>query len=388
MALSKTQKNAERSGAAKGSTRSSDTAIAALHRRPTPPRRSLGWLPTITTLLCILATAATSSARFLAEDGACERVARAPSLVRDDPKTLPPRHSAVSRPVTDVRRLFEPGRGGKTALIRRSIAEENPVLVDTGAFEVQGDLWTPAAGDAPKPQGDECGPTLAISYDDERQGGAFELMQTCGGSRDRFFWIRYEDLERSCRCAVEVVGTPVSAKGLHTLAGSVRFEDSTGGNMPARREGKIHRLDRAYPSGSRFRVIVTSEGPAYVYAFAADASYRVHPLFPGDGATAHLPYRQSRFAIPGESDFLQLDDKPGTDYFCAIFSTRKLDIDAFVRRLEAASGDMTARLQTVARTDLVQDMQVIQDLAGGIKFTANGESANLATLVFQVTHVR
>jgi hypothetical protein len=83
----------------------------------------------------------------------------------------------------------------------------------------------------------------------------------------------------------------------------------------------------AYRSGTRFRYLLENQKPAYVYAFAADETGAAPTrIFPLEGVSPMLDYSENVIAFPGEFDWIQLDDQPGTDYLVVLYSKRALDI--------------------------------------------------------------
>jgi hypothetical protein len=341
---------------------------------------------TVVLLMVSLAGAAPRGAAGI-DGSVCESIPFAPVLISKDYASLPARHSARSVTVTGARRLLDEGALTITTVVKKSIAQGNPVLftTTTQAFETGGGLWALSGGKGTRAAG---GAMVAVGYDDAQHGGAFEVMTSGGADGDGFFWIRYEDFDRYCHCAVEVVGGDGSPANAGKLSGALRFEHASGVVMHAQRYGQVHRLQRAYPTGTRFRILVASNGPAYVYLFASDVTRKVYPIFPSDGATPHLAYQKNDIAIPGEAKYLQLDDRPGTDSFCALYSTKQLDFGRLVRQVEEAKGDFVTRVQTAIGEDLIPLNEIRYPSAGTITFTADRGEKSAAFLVVEMEHLR
>jgi hypothetical protein len=72
-----------------------------------------------------------------------------------------------------------------------------------------------------------------------------------------------------------------------------------------------------------------NNSPAYVYAFASDsAAGATTRIFPPEGISPVLDYRENTVAFPGEYSWIELDKVSGTDYLVVLFAKRELDIDA------------------------------------------------------------
>jgi len=330
------------------------------------------------------------------DEGLCASVPL--TLANRDYLIVPPRHKAGSFPVADVRRAFDTGERDKAKIVKKSIADENPVLflmLAPTSAEIEGGLWKPLPEGArrktvSRPENECRGSMIAVGYDDAKYGGAFEVMRSCGTDNraESFFWLRYEDFDRYCSCAVEVIGNRGATMKPVELSGALRFEDASGMVLPAQRQGRVHRLEGAYPSATRFRVIVTSNGPAYVYVFASDLSGKISPLFPMDGSSAYLASQENHVTIPDEKEYLHLDNRPGTDYFCALYSTRKLDFSTLIHQVEGKQGELLSRLEAVLGKDLVPESAVRYTAAGVVGFTTQSPDRSVVPVIIEIHHVK
>lgn len=125
-----------------------------------------------------------------------------------------------------------------------------------------------------------------------------------------------------------------------------------------------------------------------MYLFASDVTRKIYPLFPTEGGTPHLAYRKNDVATPGETKYLQLDDRPGTDSFCALYSTKKLDFGGLIRRVEEAKGDFVTRVQTALGDDLIPLDEIRYAAAGTIAFSGESPGRSAAFLVVEMEHLR
>ncbi len=293
----------------------------------------------------------------------------------------------------DVRRLFDKNDADRVTLVKQSLAEDNPIfctLNTLGVFDRAGGTWKPAdslIARLTSRKQDDCRGAILVGYDNARDGGAFEAMKSCRSSSndERFFWVRYADFERLCGCAVEIVGNRGADKS--PLAGSVRLEESSGMAMRLRGQGRLHQLERAYKSGTQFRVLVSSNGPAYVYVLASDLTGDIHPVFPPDGSSAYLAYRENRVAIPDATSYLRLDERPGTDYFVALYSTRKLDVPQLIHQMRGASGDLSSRLQAALAQDLMPEAAVQYTSSEEVALAATSADRAVVPVIVEIRHV-
>jgi hypothetical protein len=106
-----------------------------------------------------------------------------------------------------------------------------------------------------------------------------------------------------------------------------------------------YRMDRAYTEGTRFRLFLRNNEPAYVYAIAMDNTNQAVVLFPYKAnISPALNYKNNEVALPSEDKFIKMDNVRGTDIFCLLYAKEPLDIQAICRRLEQETGTFFQRL--------------------------------------------
>lgn len=190
-------------------------------------RRSAGVAIRLTLFTLVLVSAPLAAAELrppLLTAAACDTLPLAPPR-RLPAAGLPAQREAQAAPIGGVRRIVGAETTEKTMRVKQTIAErQRPVaflLGDQKAGQIVGDLWVPGSDPSPDDRGapgsDPCGETLvAVGYDDARYSGAFEVMRDCGkvAYEESAVWVRYEDFDRLCTCAVELV-----AGGASTPAG-------------------------------------------------------------------------------------------------------------------------------------------------------------------------
>jgi len=98
-------------------------------------------------------------------------------------------------------------------------------------------------------------------------------------------------------------------------------------------EKMTYNMLHSYPAGTMFNISFTSSQPVYVYILSTD-SHRspLTQLFPDPGVSALLDFK-SEVAVtipdPGDKNpYIGLDDTPGEDYMCVIYSKDPLDMNA------------------------------------------------------------
>jgi hypothetical protein len=392
-----------RQGSACGLKPSADASAGRVGSIPTA--LNSWWTALAGVALVLLSQAGSAGARTAAEpggvapqidDATCVNIPRAPTLIRSDYLAVPSSHQAKAFPVAEVRCLFDTAKLQTASLVKKSIAEDFPVLAawkPPGVSAVVGDVWK-AGTAAAHPAGaryDACGGNvIVVGYDDAKFGGAFEVMKSCGTAKDRdsFFWIRYDDFDKLSTSGVELVGRRARATSPAVIAGRLRLEDASGAAMAMQGQGRTYQLSRPYSSGTQFRLLMSSNGPAYVYLVTSDLTWQIDRVFPDTGDSPHLAYRDNHIMIPAGTTYLRLDDRPGTDYFLALYSLRELDFSTLLQRMQGGQGDLLARLLPVLAKDLVPEAEVRYASADDIAFTAPTTTGSVVAIIVEIRHVQ
>jgi len=236
--------------------------------------------------------------------------------------------------------------------VKRSLAEGKPVIIGMNcpdSFDAAKGVWRPAESPYIYYGGHAM---CVIGYDDTLYGGAFEVLNSWGTDwgNDGYIWITYSDFARFVYHAYEMIEDLLAYRDIAEFVGSVEIEmrdASRGMEVEFVNEG-YYKTKTSHPSGTLFRYLMNCGKPAFLYAFAAD-KYSYTRIFPAEGFSAVLDYRENVFAFPpdrpGEIDWLELDDESGTDYLVVLFSKQPLDIDGIGRRFMGGRGNFAQRVE-------------------------------------------
>jgi hypothetical protein len=264
-------------------------------------------------------------------------------------------------------RTESPGQNGVTA-VKKSLSEGKPVIIGMNTpdsfMKLKGkNLWKPVESPALNWGGHAM---CVVGYDDNFAGGAFELQNSWGADwGDRGYgWVSYADFGRFVNEAYELIENLDEFKDRVEYSGFVDIElRNSGEGMPVKFDGTgFYRTARAYPSGTRFRYITGNNSPAYVYAFASDSSTGATTrIFPPEGISPVLDYRENAVAFPGEHSWIELDNVTGLDYLVVLFAKRELDIDALRGRFEREGGGFPGRVAQAVGPDYIPPAGVRYD---------------------------
>jgi hypothetical protein len=293
--------------------------------------------------------------------------------------------------------LFEDTRQSgeaKVRAVKKALAEGKPVIIGMNcpgsfqSFSLKGS-WNP-----PEDPGAEYGghAMCVVGYDNEQYGGAFEIQNSWGTDwgNEGFIWISYEVFGYFVREAYELIE---DFSKTMDYSGSVQIE------LRGQDEGMPvtfvpqgwYKTKESYPSGTRFRYLMNNSEPAYVYAFAADSvSTGTVLIFPPEGTSPVLDYSENTISFPGERpgeiDWIELDEVPGTDYLAVLYSKHPLDIDGIMRRFENEKGTFLERLARAVGSDFISPVNVRYEKEE-IRFSAKSlNNAAVFTLILEIEH--
>jgi hypothetical protein len=97
-------------------------------------------------------------------------------------------------------------------------------------------------------------------------------------------------------------------------------------------EQTTYTVSNTYPAGTLFRINFTSSQPAYVYVISTDLKHSpLAQLFPDPerNISALLDFKSEvSVSIPDETQYIEMDETPGEDCLCVIYSKDALDMNA------------------------------------------------------------
>jgi hypothetical protein len=232
--------------------------------------------------------------------------------------------------------------------IKKSLSENKPVVVSLrcwGSLEKAKDVWNPPANQSNDTNKGFHALTI-IGYDDNKFGGAFEIMNSWGAEwgNNGFVWIRYADFQKNCMEAYEISdGYVTPAKTAY--AGEISFKLQDGSTMETTFNQSFYEMKQPYYSGTTFQFYITHNEPTYLYVIGTDLTGKCSMLFPyNKSISPFLSYRKATIAFPDEDHFIRLDAQKGTDYICAFYSKAPINIEEVKRKMENTQGSITQKV--------------------------------------------
>lgn len=278
----------------------------------------------------------------------------------------------------------------KISKVKKSLSQERPVVINMHiprSFRKAGEIWAGSGMDGDKPGYHAM---CVVGYDNNKAGGAFQIMNSWGekwGDKG-FTWVKYADFAKYVDWAFELyvkkakypemISEKLSApkpvktviddtsidveannqskndsvnnyeeKAITELSGKMHIQLLNGETMElSLRKEKLpyYHAKGRFVSGTRFRIYLSNNEPAYVYVLGWDLTNNVTPLFPQNKISPALVYKSNDIALPSEDASIRIDETQGKDYLCVLYSGKELPFESIIKRIKQKQGSFTEKL--------------------------------------------
>jgi C1A family cysteine protease len=272
--------------------------------------------------------------------------------------------------------------------IKKAIAAKSPVVIGmyvTKSFDasVNTPVWN---GVLDEVLGGHA--MCLVGYDDNKYGGAFEIMNSWGTSwGDKgYIWMKYDDFLSVTDEAYQLIGNvpeepvqpepvvvkpepkpitpePVVVKpdpvptpsptpnGAYDMVGRIRLVKDNNQEIALVRgagmrdfdieevEKPVYQSAQPIKTGDRFRIYFKAEKGAYIYIISyGSVSRTAKPIYPFKNFSAYLTAGgNNEVAIPNENFYIKVDDKVGTDFMTFVYSQKPIDIQEVCNKINGGS---------------------------------------------------
>lgn len=175
----------------------------------------------------------------------------------------------------------------------------------------------------------------------------------------------------------------------NSLSGSMYVQLATGEkmNVQVNKQSAVpnYKVAQSYISGTRYRIYISNNEPAYVYVIASDLTNSVSKVFPPtDKISAALVYKSNNIALPDEKWYMEMDNTVGTDYLCVLYSKYELNIDDVISKIKSSNGTFAQRLTNVLGTKIAKSSEVtLESNSASFKALTSG---TIVPIVLEITH--
>ena len=302
-------------------------------------------------------------------------------------------NNASKYKIKDFAKLFgiTDSKNFKINAVKKSLSQGKPVVIGMKApnsFNKAKNYWIPTEN----PNGNYGGHAMCvIGYDDNKFGGAFEIQNSWGTwwGNQGYIWIKYNDFYNWVKYAYEMIYIPKKiSPNVNDLAGSIKLIKSNGKLMSAYYTGSHYKTNSSYKSGTKFRIYISNNEPAFVYAFGSDATKNIFPVFPHKpNLSPALNYKQNDVAIPDEDHYIEMDNTVGTDYLCVLYSLEPIDIEEVHKKIKNAYGSFESKVKYAIQNKLVSSSNV-SFKNKEVSFTAKSKGKSVVAIIIATNHVK
>jgi len=299
---------------------------------------------------------------------------------------------ALSYKITDYAKIFSmfDSKEYKIKAVKKSLSEKNPVIIGMNvpkSFNKAKGIWKPTESSSLSYGGHAM---CVIGYDDNKYGGAFEIMNSWGTKwgNNGFIWVSYDNFNDFVKYAYEMIEFKSNIKKqTYNLSGSVKFIKFDGTESNTYYLNGVYKTKEAYRTGTKFRIYISNSEPAYVYAFGFDTTQKTFTIFPHlPNISAALNYANNSVAIPDENHFIQTDNTTGKNYICVLFSKKRLNIEEIKAQIENSNGSFYSKVTNNLRNKLVNKSNTSFQ-PNKIAFSVKNSNKTVVALIIETTHI-
>ncbi len=244
--------------------------------------------------------------------------------------------------------------------IKKSISENKPVVFSikcyTSLFNVGKDgVWKMVPNDVSQTNHALC----IIGYDDNKLGGAFEIINSwgTGWGNNGFFWMTYDQVIQYASYALELMDHESYDTNITRSLGEPQLKASFDfvlvndfgneeGEMPlvlstTNKNYSNYTLSKSYAGGTRFKIKFTTNAPSFVYVFAVDDHWTVSTLFPyADNVSPVINSTNATVYLPSENQNYRLNADASFDKICVLYSKSEIDFSGLKSKISQSPSNV------------------------------------------------
>lgn len=278
--------------------------------------------------------------------------------------------------------------------IKQHLVQGAPVVIGMqvgGTFMsrmVAQDVWRPTQRDYGL-RGFSGHAMTVIGYDDKKEGGAFQLMNSWGerwGNKG-VAWVKYKDFNFFVKEAYGIYPMGNSSK-YDKNKFAIKFglvDNKTNDLIPLKEKDKRNRIfgtKRPISKGDKFKVAITNSVECYIYVFGQETDGSSYVLFPY--TTKHSPYCGITGTRVFPRDFSMVADNLGNNDKIAIVVTKEaIDYKGLNQKINNSRGRTYAeKLQESLGNQQVSEVDF--DVQDAVEFLTPTKGKNAVGMVIEI----
>ena len=245
----------------------------------------------------------------------------------------------------------------RTNLIKSNISQGNPVIVaimPSDSFTgLTGEQWKPGPNE--RPNLDNGHAVCVVGYDDNKFGGAFEIMNSWSEfwGNGGFAWIDYQTFGKYLVQGIVLVDNYSSYEKPFEWASGITIQsEGSNRNVPVRlSQDGVYTSRTSLITGTRLRFVINGNntidsGPVYPYIFYTDKALgKTVQVWPPAGNVSTVKIEDGKpLTIPSDNQWITTDGAVKAENFVFLFSRKELDLTAVRNSFEKKNGAAIDRL--------------------------------------------
>jgi len=224
-----------------------------------------------------------------------------------------------------------------------------------------------------------------IGYDDNRNGGSFQIMNSWGEDwgDDGIAWVSYRDFQHFNKEAYGIYPM-ATQQDKNRMAVEFGLLDVNSESIIGlfKREGFTFRTLKPIKKGDKFKVLVANSIESYIYVFGQETDGSSYVLFPY--TEKHSPY----CGITGTRLFprdhsMVADDVGNKDYIAVVVSKKELDFNRLNSRISNSSASTYAgKLEEAIGNEMAREVEF--KASKTVAFEANTEQKSVVGMVIEI----
>lgn len=284
--------------------------------------------------------------------------------------------------------------------VKEHLAKDAPVVIGMmvgGSFmqEMMGqEVWHPQGMDQSQ-MGFGGHAMCVIGYDDRKEGGAFQIMNSWGSDwgKDGIGWVRYGDFKQFVKEAYGIDPLPkrtaVANIPLECTIGLVNNEG--GQNIQLRNAGNnLFQTASPISIGTRFKMSIENATECYTYIFGMWTDGSSYVLFPymkqGETFSKHSPYCGiTGYRLFPKAQSMEADSIGNRDYIAIVVSKEELDYNSINAAISRSTRtDYLSKVNDALQSMLIRSARFNNTNDGRIYFKvdANDNKAVACVVAF------
>ena len=214
----------------------------------------------------------------------------------------------------------------KIRKIKTAIHQGLPVIValqTNSSFCEPGSVWTPSKSEAGISKHHAI---CIIGYDDFHYGGNLELLNSWGKSwgQNGVIYVPYSNIINRISEAYIPFLQPIDQE----FEMKVEVSSNYGSPMAVNALKTGYKFVKGYGTGHQFQFNINTNFAGYMYLYYYNDRGEKGLLFPRDDVSKGiLPFDSTSIVLPGNNQYIQLDDQPGTETMVIVLSMDPLPED-------------------------------------------------------------